>query len=463
MITTSDVGSDGWYLNRCWKKLKARQKRIEGLLARFENQAPLPASLQQAPDAAKRFYRASRTGFAEMIVKAVKYPLRVQGVLTDADQDSADLGDAIAEKMLISSNMADEIDDVHRLSLVTGDAYAIISMYNDDRPVYTSESPREVVTIHDPVVQAERLVAAKFTWDSELGHAVAYLYTQSYVRRAVPKRREWRETGSVAFSPQAWEWEDPQDYPESITGTVPVLRYRNEEGVGEFERHDGLLDRLEHMIVQGMTIATLQAFKQRAIHVSQEDMPDEDEAGDPIDYDDILSADPGALWKLPETSRVWESGNVDLTPVWTGMEKFTQQLSAVTFTPLAMFSPEGQNQSAAGAGFAREGRTFKIEDRQDRLGRVHAEALALLFALAGDKERSRREAVQFIWRPAERYSLAEKGDAMTKYRAGGVPWRSRMIDVGQYTPRQVQRMEAERLADELLFPADVAANQPAEA
>lgn len=463
MIPTSEVGSDGWYLNRCWRKLKARRKRIDALLARFENQAPLPQSLMQAPDAAKRFYRASRTGFAEMIVKAVKYPLRVQGVLTDADPDSADMGDAIAEKMLISSNMADEIDDVHRLSLVTGDGYAIISMHKD-QPVYTAEDPREVVTIHDPVVQAERIVAAKFAWDGERGHAVAYLYKQTGVRRAIPTRREWRERGTVAFSPAAWEWEGEEEgYPDLVMGTVPVLRYRNEEGVGEFERHDGLLDRLEHMIVQGMTIATLQAFKQRAIHVSQEDMPDEDEAGDPIDYDDILSADPGALWKLPETSKVWESGNVDLTPVWTGMEKFTQQLSAVTFTPLAMFSPEGQNQSAAGAGFAREGRTFKIEDRQDRLGRVHAEALALLFALAKDKERARREAIQFIWRPAERYSLSEKGDAMTKYKAGGVPWRSRMIDVGQYTPRQVQRMEAERLADELLFPADVTANQPVEA
>ena len=461
MIHTSEVGSDGWYLNRCWKKLKARRKRIDALIARFENNADLPASLRQAPDAAKRFYEASRTGFAEMIVKAVKYPLRVQGVLTDADQ-GGDLGDVVAEKMLTQSNMADEIDDVHRHSLVTGDGYAIVSMHNG-QPVYTSEDPREVVTIHHPVVQAERIAAAKFMFDGELGHPVAYLYLPGGVRRAVPIRREWRESGGVTFSPSAWEWDgDLAPYPDLIK-SVPVLRYRNEEGVGEFERHGGLLDRIDHMIVQGMTIATLQAFKQRAIKVSNEDLPDEDEDGEPIDYDDIFAADPGALWKLPETAEIWESGNVDLTPVWTGMEKFTQQLSAVTFTPLAMFSPEGQNQSAAGAGFAREGRTFKIEDRQDRLGRVHAEALALLFALAGDKERAHREVIQFIWRPAERYSLAEKADSMTKYKAGGVPWRSRMIDVGQYTPRQVQRMEAERLTDELLFPADIAANQPAEA
>src|SRR5690606_4644338 len=159
-----------------------------------------------------------------------------------------------------------------------------------------------------------------------------------------------------------------------------------------------LLDRLDHMILQGMTIATLQAFKQRAIRVPEDDMPDEDEdTGQPIDYNDILSADPGALWKLPATAEIWESGNVDLTPVWTGMEKFTQQLSAVTFTPLAMFSPEGQNQSAAGAGFAREGRTFKIEDRQARFGLEHSKALALLFRLQGNAERSQPEGIEIVW------------------------------------------------------------------
>ncbi len=149
--------------------------------------------------------------------------------------------------------------------------------------------------------------------------------------------------------------------------------------MSEFGRHRDLLDRLDHMVLQGMTIATYQAFKQRAIEEPEGGLPDEDENGRTIDYDEMFSADPGALWRIPFASKIWESGNVDLTPVWTGVEKFIQQLSAVTFTPLAMFSPDGQNQSAAGSAFAREGRTFKIEDRQDRIGGVHARVLSALF------------------------------------------------------------------------------------
>lgn len=446
MIDTTETYSDGWYLKRLWDKLQYNRKAIDPLMARFEGKAPLPESLKSAPEAARAFFAASRTGFAEMIVKAVKYPLRVQGVLTEADTDSDDLGDAVAEKMMLASGMAEEIDDVHRVSLTAGSAYAIVSQYKG-QPSYTYEDPRQVVTIHDPVKQSEIVAAAKFYWDAEAGHAVAYLHRPGYVRRAIPERREWRAKGNVRFAASAWEWDEPQPLPAGFEDIVGVFRYRNEEGVSEFERHTPLLDRIDHMVVQGMTIATLQAFKQRAIHVSQADMPDEDEDGNEIDYSDILSADPGALWKLPETAKVWESGGVDLTPIWTGMEKFIQQLSAVTFTPLAMFSPDGQNQSAAGAGFAREGRTFKIEDRHGRLGRTHARALAMLFAIDGDVERSKPESIQIVWRPAERYSLAEKGDAMTKYNAGGVPWRTRMIEVGQFTPRQVAQMESERAAD----------------
>lgn len=455
-IDIDTVGSPGWYLKRLDAKLQVRAREADAALARFENRAPLPPSMQAAPDAAKAFFSASRTAFAEMVVKAVKYPLRVQGILTDADRDSGDLGDVVAERMFRRSGMSMEIDDVQRLALVTGNGYALATKH-DGEPAYTNEDPRQMVTLHDPVRQSKIIAAGKFFFHDEDGLAYAYLYRPGRVYRARYGNKR-RKTARVPRFSSAWEWDDDmggeegQPYPdERLSDYMPALRYRNEEGVGEFTRHGGILDRLDHMVLQGMTIATMQAFKQRAIRVDPEDMPDEDEDGNEIDYNDVLAADPGALWKLPAAAEIWESGNVDLTPVWTGMEKFTQQLSAVTFTPLAMFSPEGQNQSAAGAGFAREGRTFKIEDRQDRFGHTHAEALAKLFQLEGDDKRDKPELIEIVWRPAERYSLSEKADALMKYKTGEVPWRSRMIEVGQFTPRQVARMETERMEDSVLY------------
>jgi hypothetical protein len=84
----------------------------------------------------------------------------------------------------------------------------------------------------------------------------------------------------------------------------------NRNGVGEFEPHLDVLDRINHMILQRMVIATMQAFRQRAIKGDTEDMPDKDpETGEEIDYDDIFAADPGALWRLPKVRDMWESAS----------------------------------------------------------------------------------------------------------------------------------------------------------
>lgn len=462
-IDIKTKGEPGWYLKRLSDKLERRRKEIiDDLFARYEGNAPVPTSLRDAPESAKRFFKASRTSFAEMIVKAVKYPLRVQSVATAAD--TSETGDPEAWKLVKASGMRTECDNAHRLALVAGSSYAIVAQHNG-KPRYTSEDPRQVITIHDPVVQADIVAAGKFFHHEEDQRDYAYLYRPGRVWRAYNDRKS--PNSRVRFS-SSWTWDEElggaegKALPEGNETFMPVFRYRNEEGIGEFQRHRDLLDRLDHMVLQGMTIATLQAFRQRAIKVSEEDMPEEDEeTGQKIDYNDVLQADPGALWKLPETAELWESGNVDLSPVWTGIEKFTQQLSAVSFTPLAIFSPDGQNQSAAGAAFAREGRTFKIEDRQDLFGEVNAAALAALFRLNGDTTRANAEDIDIVWRPAERYGLAERADAAVKAKAADVPWESRMRDIWQYGPEEIERMRTERSDDMAL--AEMLAAQAARA
>ena len=57
--------------------------------------------------------------------------------------------------------MLSEATDIHRTMLIAGDAYAIVGV-DDDGPYATSEDPRQVVTIHDPIRQARVRAAAKF-------------------------------------------------------------------------------------------------------------------------------------------------------------------------------------------------------------------------------------------------------------------------------------------------------------
>lgn len=454
-VETND--SPGWWLKKCHKKLEDRSKVITPLYQRYEGDAPMPASMASAPDTARRFYRTSRTNFADLLVKAVKYRLKVARLQTS--RDDGEIGDVEAWKTWRAAGMLVEGPDIVRNLIVAGDGYAIVADDNG-KPAATSEDPRQVVTIHDPVRQSRIRAGAKFFHDDDLDMDYAYLYRPGRVWVATNPRKA---RSAVRFGP-TWNWSEDhggaegQPLPEGFESDVTIVRYRNDEGVGDFARHLDILDRVDHLILQGMVVVTLQAFKQRAIQVAPKDMPDTDpETGETINYDEVLAADPGALWKLPETAKMWESGAVDVTPITTMISKEVERISAVTFTPLSMFTPEGANQSATGASLVREGMTFKIEDKQERIGEAHARTASLIFRMAGGELGSIAdpESIRVGWAPAERWTLGERGDAAVKAKASDVPWRTRMLEIWQFSPEQVARMETERTNDLLLLPEQV--------
>lgn len=457
-IDVDTYDTPGWWLKRLQTKLELRRQRIDPLYARYSGDTPLPESLLDAPETAVKFYRTARTNFAEMLIKTVGYKTKVSCIQTP--RDSGETGDAEAWAAWRRAGMLVEGPDIVRNMLVAGDGYAIVAK-DEDGPAATSEDPRQVVTIHDPVRQSRIRAAGKFFADDDEGRAYAYLYRDGRVWVAVKVGRAGRAP-RVRFS-QAWDWDTTQggaDGEAIPDGGMPVVRYRNDEGVGDFERHTDLLDRVDHLVLQAMVVATLQAFKQRAIKVSPADMPDKDpDTGELIDYAEMFVASPDALWKLPETAEMWESGAVDVGPINTMVKDQLIHVSAVTFTPLSAFSPEGANQSAQGASLVREGSTFKVEDKQARVGAAHAMVAAKVFALSGDEELAKLtdpHQITIGWAPAERFSLSERADAAVKAKAAGVPWRTIMREIMQFSPEQVQRMESERMSDAVLFPAEAA-------
>lgn len=464
----------GWWLKRCADKHLPVLKRIDPLYARYEGNAPLPASLRDAPEAARRFFKTARTNYAEMIVRAPRYRLNVGAILTAGSTD--ELGDDEAMRLWRDSGAATEQDDVHRNALICGSGYMLAAKYKGEVAA-TSEDPRQVVTIHDPVRQSLILAAAKFYHDDVRDRDVAYLFRPEEPEGSdepATTGRRWvafrnRRSTSKAparFSGASWQW-DPDlggEDGEAVPVPMPIVRYRNEESVGEFERHLDLLDRIDHVILQGMVIATLQAFRQRAIKVEDKDLPDHDpETGEKIDYNAIFTADPAALWKLPKSAELWESGAVDPSLVYNLADKDAQRLSGVTFTPMSMFTPDAANQSAAGASLVKDGLTTKVRDKQTRHGESHAQLVALLGTIADKPGLTDASTITIRWDPADRPSLAERADAASKAKASEVPWRTRMREIWQFDPQQVQRMEAERMDDQVLAAQLVAQAQAPDA
>jgi hypothetical protein len=71
-----------------------------------------------------------------------------------------------------------------------------------------------------------------------------------------------------------------------------------------------------------------------------------------------------------------------------------------------------------------------------------------MFRWLGDNERAELLDLEPIWKPAERYSLAERADANSKFQ--DVPFRSRMSLIGQFSPAEIATMEIERAGEQIL-------------
>ena len=471
--------SPGWWLNRLLAGLAARQGRYDLLDQYYTGEiAPPTTGSKAVKQAYRRLMSMAGTNFAELVVEAVRERMAPTGFRTGADSD--ELGDAEAWRIWQANSLDADAQLVHRASLTMGDAYVIVGGVDEEigAPVITPEDPREVIAERDPVRRRKVVAALKVFADDVQEVQWAYLYLPGQVWRAVRQNPTGisgeidQPLGSITLDVAGWDWAGaPDDLPAPV---VPVVPFPNRDTLagrrdgmgrswGEFEPHRPILDRINYTILNRLEIATLQAFRQRGL---KGNFPENDAQGKPINYDDIFEADPGALWLLPETADVWESGQVDLGPIRQAIRDDVQDLAAVTRTPLFYLTPDSANGSAEGASLAREGLVFKTQDRIVQAGESWEQVMSLAFLFAGDEARARRSDMETLWAPPERFSLAERYDAASKAGTAGVPWRTVMTDVLQFSPQQVDRMEAERATDAFLTPtqpqpATQAAEQPA--
>ena len=446
MIDIKTHGSPGWWLNRLVVKIDGKRKHYQDLYDRYAGDPPAPQGAENAREMLRAFQRKARLNLAETVVLVLLHRLSITAISTARSEGEVSDIEAWQEWLDLGGEVF--ADDVHRTFAWAGNAYAIVAADPDGNVAVTAEDPRAMASIHDPLDQRKIRAAAKVLHDEDEGVSYAYLYRPGRVyvaRKASPR-------GSVRFSAASWDWDETRGgeaglpLPAGFEQIVPVVRFRNREGVGEFERHVDLLDRINLMILQRMVVAILQAFKQRAIKVSPEDMPDRDpDTGELVDYNEIFTNDPGALWKLPQTAEMWESGEVQLTPILSAAKDDIQHLSVVTFTPAPILMPEGQNQSAEGANFAREGLTSRVDDRKRRLNDGWRQVIRLVYLAQGDERAD--GSISLTWAPSERYSLKERTAAARDAKEAGVPWRTRMSDIMQFSPEQVARMETERSDD----------------
>lgn len=453
-IDITQPQTPGWWLHRLLTRLGEQQSRYQLLHDYYRGDPPLPWGPENCRPAFRQFQRKARTNFAALIVDAVVERMRPVGFRTGAVDDLT--GDAEAWRYFQANGLDIESTLLFRTAAVMSEAYLIVGWPDPTTgvPLITAEDPRQVITERDPRNRRRTIAAIKTYTDDLTANDMVHLYLPGVVYKA--KRTRSAASGSFQFDASGWEWVDTgSPLPAGGAGLVPVYRYANRvdltgEALGEFEDVTDDIDRINLMLLQRLTVAVMQAFRQRAV---KGDLPETDIDGEPVDYDDLFRSDPGALWRLPAGVEMWESAGVDLTPLLESVKADIRDLAGSTRTPMFYMFPDAANGSAEGASLQREGLFFKAQDRINAASDPMQQAMATAFLFAGDRERARRLDMQVLWQPPDRVSMAERYDAASKAAAAGVTWRARMRDVLGFTPQQIAEMEAERAAEAFLQPA----------
>lgn len=456
-IDTETPGSAGWWLARLGKQLVDKRPRYDALAAYARGDHPLPETTNaQSRQAFAAFQKKARTNYPALISGAVRELLMPMGFRTTLAQDER--GDAAANRIWQANSLDADGGLVHGTALDLGDAYVIVGPVDDEtgEPVITPEDPRQVVAETDPVRPRKTRAALKMYRDAVDGIEVAYLYLPGddgriEVHRAV---RDLRTTSDAfGFDAQAFDWDG--DVQVLDVTRNPVVRFRNRPQIdgsviGEFEDALDMVDRINHLILDRLVIATMQAFRQRAL---KGDLPETDAEGNPIDWNTIFAPGPDALWNLPDGVDLWESQQVDLSPILRAVQDDVQSLGAVTRTPAYYLTGNMEYAKSGTAQLARLALESKAIERMREFGESWEIVMALAFAFKGDEQRSNSLDLETIWTPPQRYSLTEVSDAVSKLN-GVVPWRTLMTDVYQASPMQLDRMESERAAALFFEPAE---------
>lgn len=489
-LDTTTRNSPGWWLVRLEKKLNERCRRYDWLDRYYRGEHTLPEGDERMRDAFRRFQRKARTNYMRLVADSVRERLEMTGIRTGAGDDV----DKQAWTIWQANHLDADSSIVHGTAGKFGDAYVLIGPADDDNddlddnplPVITGEDPRTLIVETDPVNRRVVRAAAKIWYDDvdQKRHAVVYLTDRLYyfvddtTESANYNAANVDNTGAAVDGaspttkpPSSWQPEivndegepldddeDPDEAlpagswaPNPVAPIIPVVRFLTMpdltgDGMGEFEDVIDIQDRINNHVLDRLMIAKMQAYRQRWVKGIQT----EDEDGNEIPLPFMPGVD--LLWAVEDENAVFgDFAQSDLSPLLEAVKADVQAIVSLTGLPPHYVAGDIVNASADALAAAESRLVAKVRDRQKQYGESWEMVLRIAF-LYLDQPAKIGVTAEVQWADPERKSLAQLADAAVKKQTAGVPWRQRMEDL-QYTPVQIDRMEADRASDAVLAAA----------
>jgi hypothetical protein len=423
------------------KRLDDRRPRIDLLRSYVNGEAPLPEAGPHIRASWSAFQKKARTNFADLAVSALAERMIPNGITVGATSRD----DARARQIWRENRMDVAFADTLRDMLTVSIGYMVVGRDVDGKPVVTSEKPEFMYAATDPLRPWVARAGVKVWRDRDVESDFAYVWASGVRQKFSRSMYENPTARSKRLITKAvGGWKPVEGDPDTFSGE-PITVFENYDSAGEFEYHTDILDRINKGMLDRLVTSAYQAFRQRAIEGG---LSPTDEKGNPVDYAAVFAPAPGALWDLPEGVKIWESQESaqSIIAMLQAEKDDIRDFSAVTRTPMSMLVPDGQNQSAAGAEFSKEGLVMKA---RDRIGRVKPPLESVLANAIRVVEADFAEPVEVSFADPTHASTAERYDAAVKAKTAGVPWRTIMIDILGFSAVKVDAMQTEREEEQL--------------
>lgn len=427
------------------KRLDERRPTVDLLRSYVNGNAPLPEAGKSIRASWEAFQKKARTNLGALVVAALLERIIVNALVVSGAAQDDDEARRIWRDNRMDIAFADTLLDM----FTCGIGYMALGI-ESGRPVITSEKPEFVYAATDPLLPWRARAVLKVWRDNDAELDYGYVWAngvrQKFERPAYTQGTGRRRMLLTKVSGGDWQ---PTGEAEPYEGDPPVYVFPNVDDMGEFQAHTDIIDRINKGILDRLVASAYQAFRQRAL---QGGLPKTDpDTGKEVDYSAIFAPAPGALWDLPEGITIWESQESaqSIQAMLMAVKDDMRDFSAVTRTPLAMLAPDGQNQSATGSEFAKEGLVLKAKDR---ISRVKPPLSALMTRAMQIVNPDFDRIVEAGFADPTHVTTAERYDAAAKAQAAGVPWRTIMIDILGFSAEKVDEMQTER-EEELLTAA----------
>ncbi len=468
-IDTSDqAGVPDKMIIRLLAEIASRYEDIMESKAFLEN-APLgneyEVTDEQSFNGLEQLRDMSRNNYAKLIVSATTDRLGILGFRTAEAQDET--GDEEAMLAFEKDDMASRSVEAMGLACGYRTAYLVVDPLAKRQGVIP---PTNGAVINDRF--GEPVAALTLQRDRALNVDLARLY----LREADPETGEAK--GKVMMFTASRDlpdgWEKSRRFSRAVTVTkydteipmdsritnewvwwkntplqierIPVTTLANKDKKSEFEDHTDVINRLNHMIFQRVIIATMQAFRQRAVIGK---FPKKDPTtGADIDYEGMFAAGPAQMWTLPEGASMWESTPPQFQDILTSVKDDTRDLASQTYTPMSYFS-DSTNNSAEGAALQRENYISKVEDRRSRFAPRWRRHISIYFEAMEDPTRSEFNKLQVIWKPIQVESMTNRAAAYATLVTNGIAAKTAMREALGWTPTEINRANTEIIEKQL--------------